>query len=102
MAVPIPDPECGPMRRAAVFALVVVSLLGALAIASYGQSRRRRVGKPSSEPIPAGPPSRGAPAPGDDGDMVSLEGALVEVPVVVSDRSGHYVPQLRQQDFRVL
>ena len=35
-------------------------------------------------------------------ETVSLEGALIEVPLVVADRSGHYVPQLRQQDFRIL
>jgi VWFA-related protein len=33
---------------------------------------------------------------------VTLEGALIEVPVVVSDRYEHYVPNLRKQDFRVL
>jgi VWFA-related protein len=34
--------------------------------------------------------------------MVSLEGAFIEVPTVVADRSGRYVPQLRKEDFRVL
>jgi VWFA-related protein len=33
---------------------------------------------------------------------VNLEGALIEVPVVVADRTGHYIPNLTKRDFQVL
>jgi Ca-activated chloride channel family protein len=61
-----------------------------LAPVSYGQSRPRRV-----------EPSAADAAAGDD-DPVALEGDLIEVPVVVADRSGRFVPNLRQQDFELL
>lgn len=42
-------------------------------------------------------PKSGPPA-GDD-DVVKLDATLVNIPVVVSDRSGRYVPRLRKEDF---
>jgi VWFA-related protein len=69
-----------------------VSLLLALALAAtaFAQTRPRRVEQPREESAPA------------EDEPLSLEGDLIEVPVVVSDRSGHYVPNLRQQDFQLL
>jgi Ca-activated chloride channel homolog len=52
-------------------------------------------------------PSPNAPAPSsgpeevDEGDVVRVSTALVTVPVSVMDRAGKYVPDLRQQNFRV-
>src|SRR4029079_19217858 len=37
----------------------------------------------------------------DPGDPVALDAALVEVPVVVADRAGRYVPSLTKQDFEL-
>lgn len=92
------------MYRAAVFAVIVLALLAVVPQAAFGQGRPRRVDPSKTVPPPApdtpGPTQNGGTVPEDQ--TVSLEGALIEVPVVVSDRSGHYVPQLRQQDFRVL
>jgi len=42
-------------------------------------------------------PKSGPPA-GDE-DVVKLDATLVNIPVVVSDRSGRYVPRLRKDDF---
>jgi VWFA-related protein len=96
------------MYRAAIFALVAAILVVAFPGSGFGQGRPRRV-DPSrtvpapTEQIPQQQPSPGQAPGGDDGeDSVTLEGALIEVPVVVSDRSGHYVPQLKAADFRVL
>lgn len=36
-----------------------------------------------------------------EGDVVRVETALVTIPVSVMDRSGRYIPDLRQEDFRV-
>ncbi len=36
-----------------------------------------------------------------EGDVVRVETALVTIPVSVMDRNGRYIPDLRQQDFRV-
>ena len=71
----------------AMLAVLVVLLL---APATFGQSRPRRVEQTRGE--------RGA---GED-EPVALEGTLIEVPVVVSDRTGRYIPNLRQQDFELL
>jgi Ca-activated chloride channel family protein len=43
----------------------------------------------------AAPPPTGA----DDDEPIKLEGTLVNIPLLVSDRSGRYVPQLGQRDF---
>jgi VWFA-related protein len=66
-----------------VNALIALLIVVTLAPAAFGQSRPRRVAAGEDEPI-------------------ALEGALIEVPVVVSDRTGRYVPNLRQRDFELL
>jgi Ca-activated chloride channel family protein len=71
-------------------ALLAFLVVVALAPTAFGQSRPRRV-----EPR-AGEADVGADA------VVTLEGALIEVPVVVADRTGRYVANLRQQDFELL
>jgi len=40
-------------------------------------------------------------APQSEAEPVALEGALVEIPTVVSDRSGRYIPGLTGQDFEI-
>ena len=92
------------MQRAAVIVLIVAFVLIGMPTGALGQGRPRRVDPSRTVPPPQ---EQTAPTPGgavdDEGvDEVTLEGALIEVPVVVSDRSGHYVPQLRAEDFRVL
>ena len=37
----------------------------------------------------------------DDGDVVRVNTTLVSIPVTVMDRNGRFIPNLRQQDFRV-
>ncbi len=79
---------------------LVATLFLALAVAPVGaQSRARRV-----EVVPPGvdaPPASDTSQTSPD-EPVALEGDLIEVPVVVADRSGHYVPSLRKQDFELL
>lgn len=36
-----------------------------------------------------------------EGDIIKFDTSLVMVPVAVMDRNGHYVPQLRREDFRI-
>src|SRR5438445_13021627 len=38
----------------------------------------------------------------DAGDTIKIDTRLVSVPVIVSDRNGHYVPNLTAADFTVL
>lgn len=92
------------MQRAAVIVLVVAVVLIGLPSSAFAQGRPRRV-DPSRTVPPPRDNTAPAPQPGEPGDEDEpflLEGALVEVPVVVADRSGHYVPKLRVEDFRVL
>lgn len=43
---------------------------------------------------------RSQPASGDD-EVIKLESTLVDIPLLVSDRSGRYVPQLSARDFEL-
>jgi VWFA-related protein len=51
----------------------------------------------------SGTPQSGQQSKVDEGyesdDVVKLESALVNIPLLVSDRSGRYIPQLRANDF---
>jgi len=94
------------MQRLSLLVVLLVILCAGLPSTASGQGRPRRVDPSQTVPPPTDarvPQQPGSP-PGGAGvdDTVSLEGDLIEVPCVVSDRTGHYVPQLRQQDFRVL
>ncbi len=55
---------------------------------------------PQPAPTTPEPPSDG-PEEVDEGDVVRVNTTLVTVPVSVMDRAGKYVPDLRQQDFRL-
>ncbi|MEN3333940.1 MAG: Ca-activated chloride channel [Blastocatellia bacterium] len=45
------------------------------------------------------PPPATRPANGDEDQVVKLESTLVNIPLLVSDRSGRYIPQLNKNDF---
>ena len=92
------------MQRLGVLLVLVLVLMAGLPAATSGQGRPRRVDPSQTVPPPTDgrvPAQPGAPG-SEQEDTLSLEGDLIEVPAVVSDRSGHYVPQLRKEDFRVL
>ncbi|MEP6818622.1 MAG: VWA domain-containing protein [bacterium] len=73
---------------------------------SSGPSRAPVLGGASQ---PAGTKSEGqpsaVPAAGpeevDAGDVIRVNTTLVTLPVAVMDRNGHYVPNLRKEDFRL-
>lgn len=44
-------------------------------------------------------PAVNQPQQSDDGDVIKLESTLVNIPLLVSDRSGRYIPQLSKNDF---
>ena len=102
--------------------LLLLSLLAVAPAPLSAQSRARRVGTPTAADAP--PPSPGAaptplprqsPAPtrppagaqaeapeevGED-DVVTVNTALVTIPVTVLDRDGRFISGLRQEDFRI-
>ncbi|MBC7909906.1 MAG: VWA domain-containing protein [Pyrinomonadaceae bacterium] len=110
---------------------LLFSLCLVIASSVQAQTRPRRVGQtPETSPTTTAPAPQEAPqrrppvmggnvgnnqprpqqqpAPVDlgpeeveDGDVVRVETALVTIPVTVSDRNGLYIPNLRQQDFRI-
>jgi Ca-activated chloride channel family protein len=55
---------------------------------------------PSTSQQPA-PPATNEPEEVGEGDIVRVNTSLVTVPVSVMDRSGRYIPDLRQNDFRI-
>jgi Ca-activated chloride channel family protein len=94
------------MRKLSIiFLLLSLSILFAEP-SSAQQTRPRQVGQqqsaPEARPEPT-PPQTGNSAPEevDEGDVVRVNTTLVTVPVNVTDRNGHYVGNLRQQDFRI-
>ena len=72
------------MRRAAAVISLVAFLLAMAGAAGAQETRPRR-----------------AIEPPEQADPVELDGALVEVPVVVADRSGRYVASLTKHDFEL-
>jgi VWFA-related protein len=93
------------MNKAAFGALVLAFLAALPAGPAFGQGRPRRVDTSRTAPAPAPSGTRTEQAPpvddSESDDTVELEGALIEVPVVVADRTGRYVPQLRKEDFQI-
>jgi len=69
----------------------------------HRQSDPRPTSDEGTAPIDAGRQSgsqKGAGSqPGGEDEVVKLESTLVSIPLLVSDRSGRYVPQLRASDF---
>src|SRR5437773_3746014 len=57
---------------------------------------------PAEQQKPAANPQKDAgPEEVGEGDIVRVDTTLVSIPVSVMDRDGKYIPDLRQQDFRV-
>jgi Ca-activated chloride channel homolog len=124
------------MRRFAAVSLLLSLLLNA-SVASFAQTRPRRVGNTTTTSAPAQttqaqtqpatttngkrppvltgrtndnyptstqqpqPTAKGEPEEVGEGDIVRVNTSLVTVPVSVMDRSGRYIPNLRQQDFKI-
>jgi hypothetical protein len=96
-----------------VFTLALCLLPFAFYVRGHAQAGRRLPGstekknpqeKPAESPTPT--PSqpeetRTEAEDVDDGDTVRVETNLVTLPVVVNDRGGRYVPDLRAEDFNV-
>ena len=88
-----------------------------VAIATFAQTRPRRVEAPGPTPSPLPPAAAASPEsesvsaeirPGgkpfnadrqDPGDIVRVDTNLVTVPVSVLDRNGRYIPDLKREDF---
>lgn len=75
------------MRRAVINSCVVALVLSLVPLVALAQGSRPRRVTGDDNPQEAEP--------------LALESALVEIPTVVSDRSGRYVPGLNESDFEV-
>jgi Ca-activated chloride channel family protein len=64
-----------------------------------GGSSDATVGRPSASGQPQG--GAGQQQSGGEGDVIKLESTLINLPLLVSDRSGRYVPQLSARDFAI-
>jgi Ca-activated chloride channel homolog len=54
-------------------------------------------GAPQDSPVP----TSNEPEELEEGDVIRVDTTLVTIPVSVMDRDGKYIPNLRQQDFRI-
>jgi VWFA-related protein len=102
------------MRAHLAVALAVLLLLP---LAPHAQSGRRSSPGEAKKNDSTKPPDTKTPAPTptveqsdtptvseeveDDGDAIKVETNLVTVPVIVSDREGRYVSDIRQEEFAV-
>ena len=72
-----------------------------------GRSNKPSLHRPSDPQDSAGvptprsstPQSDGGPAANEQSEVIKLDSTLVNIPILVSDRSGRYVPQLSKRDF---
>lgn len=96
------------MRRPFVSILLALIVASAGSVAPAQSGRRNAPGgkeKPNAAPGPKATPAESAPAPEeappleDDEEAVRVETNLVTVPVIVSDRGGRYVPDLKAEEF---
>jgi Ca-activated chloride channel homolog len=98
------------------FTLLAVAILANVARVTYGQTqqqtdapreRPRRVGAPTDQGRPAKPQTntnggdRAGPVEVGDDEVLRVETQLVPVPVVVRDKTGRPVPNLRAENFQV-
>jgi VWFA-related protein len=95
------------------FGLALVVFLFALAPRTHAQAGRRTPGSETKKNTQEKPPETKAPeTPAratqdaatedvDEGETVKVETNLVTVPVIVSDREGRYVPDLKAEEFNV-
>lgn len=98
-----------------VFTLALCLLPFAFDARGHAQAGRRLPGstekknsqeKPAESPTPAPTPTQREESPADaeevdDDDPVTVETNLVTLPVIVNDRGGRYVPDLRAEEFTV-
>ena len=90
-------------------AVALVFVLVSLSFAQAGRRVPASDGKKNEQAKPAGAkPAEAEPRPEDaadveedDGEAVKVETNLVTLPVVVSDRGGRYVPDLKAEEFAV-
>ncbi|HEX5731320.1 MAG TPA: VWA domain-containing protein [Blastocatellia bacterium] len=83
-------------------------------LGGYDQQNRREKDKPvlrrrsdpparaeqeTDDPGPIASSKSESTPPVDESDEVRLDATLVNIPILVSDRSGRYIPQLSQNDF---
>jgi len=105
------------MRLTLAFALVLLSV--SLSLAQAGRRAPTSDGKKNEQPKPAeqkteatkpeatkqdeteARPGDTAEEVEDDGEAVRVETNLVTLPVIVSDRGGRYVPDLKAEEFNV-
>lgn len=93
------------MLKPRVVALSLILALLCLPYSSASQQKKNVDPNRQKETVPAAPSKideAQVAATQDDGEVVKVDTNLVSIPVIVSDRAGVYVPDMRQDEFTVL
>jgi len=90
------------MRKPQFVPICAAALLLAFSLAIFGQARRRPQQKPASAPAqPTPEPSPSAQPTPTEAETLKIDTNLVTIPVVVTDRTGHYLPDVQQDELTV-
>lgn len=94
------------LKQRAVALCVILAFL-CLPLSSTGQQKKNVDPNRQKETAPAAPAKsdntpEAAESQQDDGDVEKVDTNLVSIPVVVSDRAGVYLPDMRKEEFTLL
>lgn len=88
------------MRKPEFALICTAALLLAFSLASFGQSPRRPPQKRTTIPAQPVPEPSPQPTPAET-ETLKIDTNLVTIPVIVTDRTGHYLPDVQQDELTI-
>lgn len=90
------------MRKPQMLLVYSAAFLLAVSFVISGQSKRRPQQTPPAAPAqPVAEPAATPPPTGSESETLKIDTNLVTVPVVVMDRTGHYLPDVQQEEMAI-
>lgn len=94
------------MLKPGAFALALILALLCSPFSSANQQKKNVDPNRQKETVPAAPAkiddAQQVADAQDDGEVVKVDTSLVSIPVIVSDRAGVYMPDMRREEFTLL